>query len=120
MLQLAPLGGSVFLGWGLGANDASNFFGAAVASRIVPFSRACILCGSAIILGAVLQGQAGINTLSGLTEQNLTTVVIITTAAAFTIMLMTVFRLPVSTSQAVVGAIAGDAGWGAGGPGLWR
>jgi len=32
----------LFLGWTLGANDASNVFGSAVGSRMVSFTRAAV------------------------------------------------------------------------------
>jgi len=101
------LTGGLYLGWSLGANDAANCFGTAVASRIVSFRKACVLCGGAAIIGAILQGEKGIHTLSGLTEQNLTKLLVISLSAAFTVTLMTLWGLPISTSQAVVGAIAG-------------
>jgi PiT family inorganic phosphate transporter len=106
---LTPLGGGLFLGWTLGANDSANVFGTAVASRIISFRQACILCGIAVILGSFLQGAAGIHTLSGLTEQNISTAVIVTMSAAITGTFMTYLAIPISTSQAVVGAILGIA-----------
>jgi len=101
------LGGGVFLGWALGANDAANVFGTAVASRIVSFRTAATLCSLAVVAGALIQGQEGMHTLSTLTEQTLTTVLITTVCAAITVTLMIFMRLPISTSQAVVGAILG-------------
>jgi PiT family inorganic phosphate transporter len=58
-------------------------------------------------MGALLQGRSGIHTLSGLTEMTLHQAVLASISAAITVTLMTVLRLPVSTSQAVVGAIIG-------------
>lgn len=104
---LTPIGGGLFLGWTLGANNSANVFGTAVASRIISFRQACILCGIAVIFGAFLQGAAGIHTLSGLTEQTISTAVIVTVCAALTGTLMTYLSIPISTSQAVVGAILG-------------
>ena len=50
----------VFLGWSLGSNDASNVFGTAVASRMVKFWTAALLCSFFVILGAlVLVGIMG-------------------------------------------------------------
>ena len=106
---LSPLGGGLFLGWTLGANDSANVFGTAVASRIISFRQACILCGMAVILGSYLQGAAGIETLSGLTTQSVSTAVIVTVSAALTGTFMTYLAIPISTSQAVVGAILGIA-----------
>ena len=104
---MLPLTGGLFLGWALGANNASNVFGTAVASRIISFRNACLLCSAAVLLGAVLQGENGIHTLSGLVVQDNTTLLVISIAAAATATFMTILRLPISTSQAVVGAIAG-------------
>ena len=104
---MIPLLGGLYLGWALGANDASNVFGTAVATRIVRFRDAAILCGIAVILGALLEGQAGMHTLRGLADQTHVTLTIVMVSAAITVTLMTIFRLPISTSQALVGAIAG-------------
>jgi PiT family inorganic phosphate transporter len=104
---MLPLLGGVFMGWSLGSNDASNCFGSAVASRMVRFWPAAVLCASFVLIGALLEGRAGIETLAGLTPLDLDRAVVITIAAAVTVTLMTVFGLPVSTSQAAVGAILG-------------
>lgn len=104
--MLSILGG-VFLGWSLGANDASNVFGSAVASRMLKFWTAAILASVFVLLGALLQGQAGIETLKGLTQFTLKQAVVSSVAAATTVTIMTILGLPVSTSQAVVGAILG-------------
>ena len=104
--MLSLLGG-IFLGWSLGANDAANAFGSAVSSRMVKFLTAAILASIFVVLGAILEGRAGIETLQGLTELTLKTAVVSSVAAALTVTIMTVLRLPVSTSQAAVGAILG-------------
>ena len=104
--MLSLLGG-IFLGWALGANDASNAFGSAVASRMLRFWTAAVLASVFVLLGALLEGEAGIETLQGLTRLNLDKAVIASIAAAVTVTLMTFIGLPVSTSQATVGAILG-------------
>lgn len=104
--MLSLLGG-VFLGWSLGANDASNVFGSAVASRMLKFWTAAVLASVFVLLGALLQGQAGIETLKGLTQFTLEQAVVSSVAAATTVTIMTILGFPVSTSQAVVGAILG-------------
>ena len=104
MLQfLAP----VYLGWSLGANDASNVFGAAVAARMVRFATAGLLAAAFVLLGAVLEGEGGMETLGGLSAFDTSSAVIASLGAAAAVTLLTVLRLPVSTSQAVVGAIIG-------------
>ncbi len=104
--MLSLLGG-IFLGWSLGANDAANAFGSAVSSRMIKFWTAAILAAIFVLLGAILEGQAGIETLQGLTRLSLKQAIISSAAAAVTVTLMTLLGLPVSTSQAAVGAILG-------------
>jgi len=109
----------VFLGWSLGANDSANVFGTAVASRVIRFSVAATITAIFVIVGAILQGAGGMHTLGGLTSQDLNSAFISSLAAALTVTVMTYLTLPVSTSQAVVGAILGiglifqqDINWG--------
>jgi PiT family inorganic phosphate transporter len=97
----------IFLGWSLGANDASNVFGSAVASRMLKFWTAALLASIFVLLGSLLQGQAGIETLKGLTQLTLKHAVVSSVAAAITVTIMTILGLPVSTSQAVVGSLLG-------------
>lgn len=102
-----PLFGGIFLGWSLGANDAANLFGSAVSSGMLRFWRAALLASIFVILGALLQGRAGIETLEGLAPLDLKLAILTSVSAALTVSIMTFLRLPVSTSQAVVGAIFG-------------
>ena len=95
----------IFLGWSLGANDASNVFGTAVASRMVKFTTAAALCSLFVVLGALLEGQEGIETYRRLSPMSANLAFIVGLAAGATVALMSYWRLPVSTSQAVVGAL---------------
>jgi PiT family inorganic phosphate transporter len=104
--MLSLLGG-IFLGWSLGANDAANAFGSAVSSKMLRFWTAAVLAAVFVLLGAVLEGRAGIETLQGLTQLTMKKAAVASVAAAITVTLMTVLGLPVSTSQAVIGAILG-------------
>jgi inorganic phosphate transporter, PiT family len=98
----------LFLGWSLGANDASNVFGSAVGSKMVSFRKAAIIASVFVILGAVLQGAGTSHTLGKLGSVNaLGGSFTVALAAAVTIYTMTKFALPVSTTQAIVGAIIG-------------
>lgn len=98
----------LFLGWSLGANDASNVFGSAVGSKMVSFRKAAIIASIAVILGAVIQGAGASETLGKLGSVNaLGGSFTLALAAAVTIYVMTKFSLPVSTTQAIVGAIIG-------------
>ena len=95
----------VFLGWALGANDASNVFGTAVASRMVRHRTAVLVCAVCIVLGAWWGGAEGMLTYQALGRTSLDTAFIVGLASALTVGGMTYLALPVSTSQAVVGAL---------------
>lgn len=98
----------LFLGWSLGANDASNVFGSAVGSKMVSFRKAAIIASIAVIIGAVAQGGGASQTLGKLGSVNaIGGSFTLALAAAVTIYFMTKFSLPVSTTQAIVGAIIG-------------
>ncbi|RUM45374.1 MAG: inorganic phosphate transporter, partial [Desulfocapsa sp.] len=102
------LSSGLFLGWSLGANDASNVFGTAVASRMIKFRTAAIYCSIFVILGAVISGAGASHTLGKLGAVNAVGgAFIVAFAAAMSVYLMTLARFPVSTSQAIVGAIVG-------------
>jgi PiT family inorganic phosphate transporter len=102
------LSSGLFLGWSLGANDASNVFGTAVGSRMIRFSTAATICSSFIIIGAVTAGAGAAHGLGKLGAVNaLAGSFTVALAAAITVLWMTKLGLPVSTSQAVVGAIIG-------------
>ncbi len=97
----------IYLGGTLGANDAANIFGTAVVTKAIKFKKAVLISIIFVIIGAGLEGAGGMETLGGLAEQTLLTAFLSSLAAALTVTLMTVLALPVSTSQAVVGAIIG-------------
>jgi phosphate/sulfate permease len=98
----------LFLGWSLGANDAANIFGSAVGSRMVTFRKAAIIASIFVILGAVLQGSGTSDTLGKLGAVNaIGGSFTVALAAAITVYSMTKSSLPVSTTQAIVGAIIG-------------
>ncbi|SHK30060.1 inorganic phosphate transporter, PiT family [Anaerobranca californiensis DSM 14826] len=96
------------MGWSLGANDAANIFGTAVGTKMIKFRTAAIICSIFVILGAVISGGGAAHTLGKLGSVNaIAGSFTVSFAAALTVFLMTKNGLPVSTSQAVVGAIIG-------------
>ena len=102
------LSSGLFLGWTLGANDASNVFGSAVGSKMIRFKQAAIIASIFVVLGAVLQGAGGSHTLGKLGSVDaLGGAFTVALAAGLSVFWMTKSKLPVSTSQAVVGAIIG-------------
>lgn len=98
----------LFLGWSLGANDAANIFGTAVGSKMIRFRTAALVASIFVIIGATLQGGGTTQTLSQLGSVNaLPGAFTVALAAAIVVFLMTKALLPVSTTQAIVGAIIG-------------
>ena len=105
---LVFLSSGLFLGWSLGANDAANVFGTAVGTRMVRFATAAAICSVFVILGAVVSGGGAAHTLGKLGAINIMPgAFMVALAAALTVYLMTKASLPVSTTQAIVGAIVG-------------
>ena len=102
------LSSGLFLGWSLGANDAANLFGTAVGSRMIRFRTAALIASIFVILGAVFAGSGASETLSALGRVNaIAGAFMVALAAALAIYWMSSSGLPVSTSQAIVGAIIG-------------
>jgi inorganic phosphate transporter, PiT family len=102
------LSSGLFLGWSLGANDAANIFGTAVGTKMIKFRTAAIIGSIFVILGAVISGAGASHTLGKLGAVNaLPGSFIVAFSAALTVYWMTRLKLPVSTSQAIVGAIIG-------------
>jgi len=98
----------LFLGWSLGANDAANIFGTAVGTKMVRFKTAALVGSVFVILGAVVDGAGATHTLGKLGAVNaMAGSFTVALAAGATVAWMTKLKLPVSTSQSIVGAIIG-------------
>ena len=103
-LMLLP---AIFFGWSLGANDASNIFGPAVSTGLVRFRTAAIVSALFILIGAVIGGSRGLETISSITDHSMLSAAVSALSAALAMTLMTRLGLPVSASQAMVGSILG-------------
>ncbi len=106
LLLLAGL----YLGWNIGANDSANCAGTSVGSRLISYRRATILVAIFALLGAWTGGSRVVETVGkGIISQELTawTVLIAMLSAGSCVTLATFFRLPVSTSQAIIGGMTG-------------
>jgi len=91
----------------LGSNDAANVFGVNVASGAISYRRAAVLASIFVKLGAVLEGEKCFDTFSKFDKLTSTAAFVATLTAAIVVNLMTFMRLPVSTSQAIMGAVVG-------------
>jgi PiT family inorganic phosphate transporter len=102
------LSSGLFLGWSLGANHAANIFGTAVGTNMLRFKVAAIISSIFVIIGAVCGGVGTSHTIGVLGEiEKLPGAFTVALAAALTMLWMTRAGLPVSTTQAIVGAILG-------------
>ena len=110
-MSILSLISSIFLGWGLGANDSANIFGAAVYSRVVSYRFAIIVTSVFVILGSCLEGNKGVEKISSFSSINgietVTAATLVMFGAGIAVLIMTTFKLPISTSQAVIGAVMG-------------
>jgi len=103
-LNLLP---SIFLGWSLGANDAANCFGPFVGSGLISYKRAIVVASIFVVIGAAVGGQHGLANISAVSKFSSFDASLALLSAALTVTVMTWMKLPVSTSQAVIGAIIG-------------
>jgi len=99
----------LFMGWSLGANDAANLFGPMVASAALKFWTAAGIAAAFVLVGAMTVGSRGFAAYGAIGTQTLLSSFLTMVAAGLTVTLMTFFGLPVSSTQAVVGAIVGAA-----------
>jgi len=98
---------AVVFGWALGANDAANVYGTAVTSGLVKYRVAVVLSAIFIVIGALLEGSRGLETISSVSSQTLLTASVSTIGAALSMTIMTYLGIPSSSSQAMMGAILG-------------
>jgi len=118
---------AIGVGWSIGANDAANSLGTAVGSKVLTLKQAIILICIFGFLGAFLQGSYVMKTIGkGIVPidqlgKNLSLYVALVAcfAAAAWVVLATYWKMPISTSHSIVGAVAG-AGLAIGAPVKWK
>jgi inorganic phosphate transporter, PiT family len=101
------LAGGIFLGWGLGSNDSANIFGTAVAASVVKYRTAVILTAFFVVTGALLEGYKNMDTVGDMSNMTQTTALIATFSAGLCMAGFSYLSLPVSASQAIMGAVLG-------------
>ena len=93
---------ALFMAWAIGANDSAKAVGTAVGSGVLGFKRAVLLIGIFATLGVLFGGSGVSGTVSGLAEgMSAGEVGLVLFSAA------NLIGLPVSSGQAIVGAISG-------------
>ena len=104
------MGAGAYVGWNIGANDTANCVGTSVGCGLISFKNAVILVSVFALLGALLQGQHVMHTIGkGIVKTDLSypAVAIALICSGFFVTLATFFRIPTSTSQAIVGGVVG-------------
>ena len=101
------LSGGVLIGWGLGSNDAANVFGAGVAANVLKYRTAIILVSIFLIVGALLEGHKSMDTVGEMSKMSHNTAFVATFSAGLCVSFFSYLSLPVSTSQAIMGAVLG-------------
>lgn len=99
-----------YVGWNIGANDTANCIGTTVGCGLLPFRRAAILVAIFAVLGGLLQGHHVMDTVGkGIVkdELNILAVFVALICSGIFVTLATFFRIPTSTSQAIVGGVMG-------------
>ena len=107
---LILLGAGAYVGWNIGANDTANCIGTTVGCGLISFKKAAILVAAFAIIGALLQGQHVMKTISkGIVsgELDYLAVCVVLICSGFFVTLATFYRIPTSTSQAIVGGVVG-------------
>jgi len=109
MLVLVTIGG-LYVGANIGANDAANCIGASVGARLVRFRTAIIMVAVCVVVGALLQGGGVTHTIGkGIVQEAVSPegVLCALLCGGLFVTLATFYKVPVSTSQSIVGAVAG-------------
>ena len=123
-----------YVGWNIGANDAANCIGTTVGAQIISYRKAVLVMAFFVILGGALQGHHVMKTVGkGIVITEATTyeehnaepagaefraffpddrlpdkaILVALLSAGFFVTLATFSSVPVSTSQAIVGGVAG-------------
>ncbi len=117
----------IAVGWSIGANDAANSLGTAVGSRVLTLKQAIILIAIFGFLGAFLQGAYVTKTIGkGIVPMDqlqpdvaLYIALVACIGACSWVVLATYWKMPISTSHSIVGAVAG-AGLAIGAPVKWK
>lgn len=106
---------SLAVGWSIGANDAANSLGTAVGSKVLTLWQAILLISIFGFLGALLQGSYVCRTIGrgivAMDRLDKKTALFLALSAAFSgcawVVLATYWKMPISTSHSIVGAMAG-------------
>ncbi len=111
LLSILLIFAGLLVGWCIGANSGANCMGTSVGAGIMSYRKAALIVGFFAILGATFQGVAPMITIGkGIivpTDITLMATIAALLGAALSVIVFTLFGLPVSTTQVIIGSIAG-------------
>ena len=100
----------LYVGWNIGANDSGNCIGPTVGAGLIRYRTGILLVAVFAVAGALLQGGGVVKTLGkGIVTDQLpaTGVLAALLCGGLFVSIATFKKVPVSTSQAIVGGVAG-------------
>ncbi len=109
-LAIAIVGAGLYVGANIGANDAANCIGASTGAGLVRYRTGMVLVAVFALAGALLQGGAVATTVGkGIVTEPISTLGALSAllCGGLFVTIATIKRIPVSTSQSIVGAVAG-------------
>ncbi len=109
LIILITLAG-LYVGWNIGANDSANCIGASVGAGLIRYRPAIIMVSIFVVAGALLHGGGVIKTVGkGIVTDPLDTSAVLAAliCGGIFVTLATFMKVPVSTSQSIVGGVEG-------------
>ena len=109
-LAIAIVVGGLYVGVNIGANDAANCIGPSVGAGLIRYRIGIVLVAVFAVAGALLQGDAVAKTVGkGIVTEALSAEAVIAAllCGGLFVSIATFKRIPVSTSQSIVGSVAG-------------
>jgi PiT family inorganic phosphate transporter len=97
----------ILLGVVMGGNDAGNILGPTVGNGIFRARKAVFVVSVFVIIGAIIGGLPGMRVASGLVKVTTCEVIIINLSSAIVTLFFLLNKLPISMTQAIVGANVG-------------
>jgi len=110
LLAIAIVLGGLYVGANIGANDAANCIGASLGAGLVKFRSGIALVATFAVAGALLQGSDVAHTVGkGIVTETISPAGVLAAllCGGLFVSIATFRRIPVSTSQSIVGAVAG-------------
>ena len=109
MAELITFIASILIAFGIGSNDTSNALGVCIGAGVIKLRKAVLLFGCFVLIGIMVQGQKVMKTVGkDLLDVNPSIMSISLSVAAFLIILSNWKKLPLSTTQVIIGSLTGS------------